>query len=301
MKEELNLGMVGLDTSHCVRFSELLNDRESEQNIKGGRITVAYPGGSRNFSNSINRVEGFTKNLKEDFGVKITDSIEKVANETDAILLTSVDGRQHLEQFQIIAPYGKPVFIDKPLATSVEDAKKIFELSHKHNSPVFSCSNARYRAGILELGMGDEVKGCVAFGPCAILPDYPGYFWYGVHCAEIVFSKMGVGCVEVSVLKSDAADVISGRWEDGRTAALYGYRIEEQSVFGCSVLGKEKVDTSLGSNGPPTPYEVYMPKILEFFNTGRPPFGEREMLEIVAFLEAANKSREKGVPVKTAL
>jgi len=40
-------------------------------------------------------------------------------------MLESADGRVHPEQFRRIAPYGKPVFIDKPLAVSVRDAEEI--------------------------------------------------------------------------------------------------------------------------------------------------------------------------------
>ncbi|NOY08112.1 MAG: hypothetical protein GXP33_04640 [Spirochaetes bacterium] len=68
----------------------------------------------------------------------------------------NVDGRQHLEQFEKMSPFGKPVFIDKPFATSIEDAKRIVKLSEKFNTPFYSCSSIRYVRGINELAPGKK-------------------------------------------------------------------------------------------------------------------------------------------------
>src|SRR6056297_2520331 len=148
---DLKIGMIGLDTSHCIAFTKLLNKKGWNRNrIKGGTVKYAYKGGSNLFSKSYNRVDSFSQKLQKRFGVQILDSIQDVAEKSDAILLESCDGRQHLEQFRSIAPYKKPVFIDKPMACSAEDAKKIIEISQKEKCPVFSASSLRYYSGIRE-------------------------------------------------------------------------------------------------------------------------------------------------------
>ena len=293
MNEVLKLGMVGLDTSHCPAFAELLHNEEGEHYVDGGRITAAYPGGSELFSKSIERVEGFTEKLREQYGVCIVDSVEEAAEGVDAVFLESVDGRQHLEQFEKIAPFGKPVFIDKPLATSLSEAERIMELSEKYGSPVFSCSAIRYASGIAELGSGENAAGCITYGPVDVLDDYPGYFWYGVHCAEVLFSKMGSGCREVSVNRAGIADVITGKWSDGRVGAVYGYRIEGVGRFGCTIFAGGGTETGEAGGTPPY-YALMLPEIIRFFRTGETPVSKGEMLEIVAFLEAAGESRQTG-------
>lgn len=97
--KELKVGIIGLDTSHVVAFTGLLNDKNHEYHIPGGKVLVAYPGGSPDFELSIGRVKGFTEELQTKYGVEIVDSVEAVAEASDAILLESVDGRVHLEQF----------------------------------------------------------------------------------------------------------------------------------------------------------------------------------------------------------
>ena len=53
------------------------------------------------------------------------DSIEAMLAKVDVVLLESVDGRPHLAQATPVLKAGKRVFIDKPLAASLEDAKRI--------------------------------------------------------------------------------------------------------------------------------------------------------------------------------
>ncbi len=290
---DLKIGMVGLDTSHCTAFAELLHDENNKYHVNGGRITVGYPGGSEEFSNSINRVEEYTSTLKEKYGVRIVDTVEEAAEEVDAVLLESVDGRQHLEQFRKLAPFGKPVFIDKPFATGADDARRILELSEKHGSPIFSCSAIRYASGVSELKPAGGAIGCDTYGPVSILEDYPGYFWYGIHCADMLFSKMGTGCVEVNVYNAETADVITGKWDGGRIGSIYGYRIKGVGEFGCTVFGAEGLMGGVAKWDPPF-YAFLLKEIIGFFNSGVSPVSGREMLEITAFLESANISREKG-------
>ncbi len=295
--DNLKFGMVGLDTSHCEAFAALLHDEDGENHVPGGRIVSAYPGGSKDFSSSRDRVGGFTAKMGDAYGVKIVETPEEAAEGMDAVFLTSVDGRQHLEQFRALAPFGKPVFIDKPFATGTEDAAAIFELSRKHGAPVFSCSSLRYAAGVAELGGGSPVQGCEAFGPMAVLEDYPRYFWYGIHSAEVLFSKMGSGCVEVRVSAGEKADVITGLWKDGRIGTVYGYRIKETGAFGCTVFAEGEVASAQAKSDPPY-YALLLPHVLDFFRTGKSPVSEEETMEITAFLEAADKSVVSGAAVK---
>jgi hypothetical protein len=46
----------------------------------------------------------------------------------------------------------------------------------------------------------DNLSECEAFGPEPTLPDSPGYFWYGIHSAEILFLLLGRGCQSVRTL-----------------------------------------------------------------------------------------------------
>jgi hypothetical protein len=291
MAPQLNIGMVGLDTSHCLAFTRLLNDRREEHHLSGGQVVAAYAGGSEAFSHSRNRVEGFTQQLQDEYEVDIYDDIATLARHVDAILLESVDGRQHLEQFEQLA-IGKPVYIDKPFATSTADAYAIVDLAAKTGTPIMSCSSLRYAAGIVGLDEETTVLSAEAFGPASLLPDYPGLFWYGIHSAEILFSFMGPGCETVRCLAYPDLDVVVGEWQDGRMGILRGTRIDDKQ-FGCMLHTADGTRCGVAGSSPPY-YYLLLRQVMAFFQTGVSPIDIRETLDIVAFLEAAEQSRAEG-------
>ncbi|MCF6174264.1 MAG: Gfo/Idh/MocA family oxidoreductase [Victivallaceae bacterium] len=295
----LKIGMVGLDTSHCEAFTKLLNDENNEHHVAGAKVVKAFPGGSQLFSNSHNRVGQITENMQE-LDIEIVDSLEAVGVNVDAIMLESVDGRQHLEQFKALVKFGKPIFIDKPFTCSYPEAKSIADLAAEYNVPVMTASAIRYAAGLSELNKaGSKIHTCDTFGPMAILDDYPGYFWYGIHTVEMLYSFMGAGCVELKVETSENLDITIAKWNDGRVATLRGARFDGGGYnFGCTVSTDQAVEFSLAESVPPY-YACLLEKIVPFFQTGKSPIVIEESLETIAFIDAMNESyNNNGKTVK---
>ena len=296
----MKLGLVGLDTSHAVIFTEMLNDTAHQWHVPGAEVVACYPGGSQQFSLSRNRVHDYTEQLTDKFGLKVYNNLADLAHNVDAILLESVDGRQHLEQFNALA-VGKPVFIDKPFATSTADAAAIVVTAESTHTPIMSASSLRFASGIAGIvPEGEKVLTCEAFGPCAILEDYPGMFWYGIHSADILFSIMGTGCTQVRCLTHKEADVVLGEWADGRCAVMRGTRVEKGYFFGCTVQTATSVKLGLDIGKPPS-YHLMVKEIVRFFETGVSPIDIRQTLQTVSFLEAADQSKVLGgAPVALA-
>jgi predicted dehydrogenase len=260
------------------------------------RVVAAYPGGSRDIPSSRDRVEGYTKQLRDDFKVEIVDSIPALLEKVDVVLLESVDGRPHLEQARPVFLARKPVFIDKPAAGSLADAIKIFELARETGTPCFSSSSLRYAPGVVAVKKDPkvgEVKGCDAFGPCALEEHHPDLFWYGIHGVETLFAIMGTGCKSVTRVHSDDTDFVTGTWADGRIGTFRGLRAGKPS-YGAMVFGtKGNVECS-GAGA----YDLLLEEICKFFKTGKAPVGAAETIEILAFMEAADESkRQDGKPV----
>ncbi len=288
----MKVGIIGLDTSHAIVFSEMLNDAAHEYHIDGAKVTTGFPCGSPAFSLSRNRVQGYSEDLQQRLGVSMCGSIAEVAGQVDALLLESVDGRQHLEQFHQLA-LGKPVFIDKPFATSTADAREIVALARATGTPIMSASSLRYAAGIADLKTPvEKVVSCEAFGPAAIYEDYPGLFWYGIHSAEVLISFLGHDCRTVRCISYPATDVVLGEWADGRLGVMRGTRFEKND-FGCVL--HTSAGTRLGLSAPKPPsYYLLMQQVIRFFTTGVSPVPIEETLAIVSFLEAADRSKAQG-------
>ena len=99
------VGIIGLDTSHVIAFTQLLNDPNQDW---GCKVVAGYRGGSPDVQASASRVEGFTNQLRDKFDLEIVDSIEELCTKIDGILLESVDGRPHLEQVKPAIAAKKP-------------------------------------------------------------------------------------------------------------------------------------------------------------------------------------------------
>lgn len=296
---KLHIGIIGLDTSHAPVFTELINDKNHPYHVPGGEVTVAFPGGSKDFHLSYSRIERFTEQIRSQFDVKIVDSPEEVAENCDAMLLESVDGRVHLEQFRRIAACRKPVFIDKPLAVSYADAKEIADLARQYDVPLMSCSALRYAETLTEALMEDEdsaVIGMDCYGPMALQPTQPGLFWYGVHTVEMLYKTLGKGCKQVIAVSNEEHDFISGVWENGKIGTIRGNR-KGNDQFG-ALLHRESRTQFIDVYKHPKPYYAsLLEHIMQMFMTGTPDIDIEETLQIIRFMEAANESRESGQTV----
>lgn len=299
MEALLKIGMIGLDTSHVSAFAKLLNDPTQEYHVPGGRVTVAYPGGSPDFEMSWSRLPGFRKELEENYGVSIVDSPEEVAEQCDAVLLLSVDGRVHLQQLMAIAHYRKPVFVDKPFAVRSEDAREMAALCREYSFPMMSCSALRYSEA-LTVALQDKEQGALIgadfYGPLEIQPTQPGFFWYGIHTVEMLFRTMGTGCQHVTTTTTPDHDLVVGVWADGRIGTIRGNR-RGNKMFGGGVH-REKNTHFVNTNAFAKPYYAsLLEHVMAMFSSGKADIEIAETLQIIRFLEAANESRETGMTV----
>lgn len=296
--QELRIGMIGLDTSHVIAFTQLLNDPNNKDHVPGGKVVAAYKGGSLDIESSYSRVEGYTKQLQEDFGVTIVDTIEELCTMVDVVMLESVDGRPHLEQARPVIKAGKPLFIDKPVAGTLADAIEIYRLAKEHKVPCFSSSSYRYYASLVELLQKDvgEIRGAISYGPASIEEHHPDLFWYGVHPTEALFTTMGVGCETVVRTHTPEMDVVTGQWAGGRVGTLVGLRTGS-TPHRVIVFGSKAVEQQEGGGN----YAPLVAEIMKFFKTGIAPVSARETIEIFAFMEAADESKRRGgAPVTMA-
>ena len=288
----LRAGIIGLDTSHVVAFTKLLNAASPKPEVAGVRIVAAYPGGSADIPSSRDRLAGYTSELHDQYGVKIVGSIDDLLAEVDVVLLESVDGRPHLEQARPVFKAHKPLFIDKPVAGTLADAIAIFDLARETKTPCFSSSSLRFSAGIVGMRhntkVGD-VLGCDAYGPCHLEAHHPDLYWYGIHGVETLFTIMGTGCQTVSRTQTEGTDLAVGVWKGGRVGTFRGIRAG-RADYGATVFGSKGIAPSSGYGG----YEPLVVEIVKFFKTGKPPISAEETIEIFAFMEAADESKRQG-------
>ncbi|MFT4412248.1 Gfo/Idh/MocA family protein [Fredinandcohnia humi] len=295
----MKIGMIGLDSSHAVEFTRILHDASYDYYLGGAKIAAATPFYSTDLPLSYTRVQGFTDKIRAYEGIQLKDNVQRVAEKCDAILLTSVDGRNRVDVFQQLAPLKKPVFIDKPLALSVGEADEIFDLSEKFGTPIMSTSSLRYDAALTTAlqNVKEDVNGLYVHGPLPLQEKMPGYFWYGIHMVEVLVTVLGTECKQVYVDKSSEYDIAVVQMMDGRFCTIKGDR-EWHQRFGAMIhTSNNTIPVEIGKGSKPY-YVSLLENILQFFSSGISPIHKEEMLAVIRILEAINKSREYGYMVE---
>ena len=297
---ELRVGIIGTDTSHVVAFAKLMNDPLLPDHIPGAVIVAAYKGGSPDIESSASRVNGYAEELRTKWKVKFYPDIATMCKNVDAVLLESNDGRIHLEQAKAVIAAHKPLFIDKPLASTLADAREIARLAKVADTPWFSSSSLRFGDIATQMKFPD-VQGVITWGPGPLEAHHQlDLSWYAIHPIEMLYALMGKGCVEVTRTVTEDADVITGRWNDGKTGTVRVLR--PYGSYG-AVVFRTKPKDAKGAGGTivvqsnPKMTEGYRPllvEIIKFFETKEPPVSNEETLEIFAFMDAAQRSKEAG-------
>jgi hypothetical protein len=297
---EIRVGIVGTDTSHVIAFTKLLNDPLSPDHVPGAVVVAAYKGGSPDVESSASRVNQFAEELRTKWKIKFYTDVASLCKNVDAVLLESVDGRAHLEQVKPVLAAHKPVFIDKPVAATLADVREIARIAKENGTAWFSSSSLRYGDIATQMKFPD-VQSVITWGPGPLEPHHQlDLSWYAIHPIEMLYALIGRGCVEVTRTVTEDSDVITGKWNDGKTGTVRTER--PYGPYG-AVVFRTKPKDAKGAGGTvvlqsnPKMTEGYRPLLVEvvkFFETKEPPVPNSETLEIFAFMDAAQRSKEAG-------
>jgi predicted dehydrogenase len=298
--QNIRAGIIGLDTSHAIAFTKLLNAKTPQPpELMGVRVVAAYPQGSKDIESSTKRVPELTQQVK-DQGVEIVSSISDLLDKVDVVFLESNDGRPHLEQVLPCLEAGKPTFIDKPIAGTLADAIRIFEAAAKTHTPIYSSTSHRYVKNTQAVRQGSIGKVITADtrSPASLEPTHPDLFWYGIHGVESLFTTMGTGCLSVKRGTTDDGKIqVAGTWDGNRTGIFRESSDTRKGYAGTATNAEGKSAEVGGFDG----YQPLLNQIIHFFRTGVAPVTPEETLEIYAFMEAADESkRRNGAKVSLA-
>ena len=295
--QELKVAVVGLDTSHCVELPRLMNSPECKPELKiSGLKVVACNRFMTRFTN--NEVLDKRQAQLEQWGIKVTENFDEAIADCDAIMMEINDPALHLEYFEKLAALGKPVFLDKPLAESVADGRKIVELARKHGTRVWSGSSIPFNPKVCQCinNLQDEPLIAHTFGPMGQAPAGSSLIWYGVHTFELMQRLIGpCGAKTVHAVPTPIGVVSSVVYADGRVGVVecqkgcwcYGGRIQHNDNASLlHILASEPN------------YYYMMRNIRSFFRGGEAPITMERTFEGLAIMNAAEESVKTGKPVE---
>lgn len=289
----LRLGMLAGDSGHTVEFSRRLNHVgiDAEQWVEGARVVAAVETTSQI---DADRIPGYVEQLRQ-CGVELLPRIEDLVGRVDAVLIETQDGGDHLEQAMPFIEAGLPLFVDKPLATSTADARRIVAAARTRGIAFGSSSALRYALEVQDVQRRREelgpVLGVDVHSVAVLHPRNPGLFHYGVHGVETLYALMGTGCRSVRSVRDEGSEVAVGRWADGRIGTVRGLR-RGKLEFGFTAFCQNGV-ASHRIDGRYF-YRELLKVLVDRLARGQWLLTPEELIEPVAFMEAANRSTELG-------
>ncbi len=115
----------------------------------------------------------------------------------------------------------------------------------------------------------------------------------------MLYALLGPGCREVTCIFEEEGEVVTGRWSDGRLGVLRGLR-GATIGYGLIAYGEKEiratpVDTTFI-------YRELLTAVIPVLAGGPSPITPDELVEVVAFQEAAlSSARAGGKPIEVAV
>ena len=207
------------------------------------------------------------------------NSIEEICEKSDVLfILAPTNPEKHLPYAKVVLPYGKPTYIDKTFAPSLEEAKEIFAIAEKHGTPFFSSSALRYEAAL------DDVADCRSI---TVFMSGRTADEYIIHDIEMVVKKLGVGANKVMCVLNGNQHFFHLGYADDRSACLVyapfglpGSTIMESATEGKTVKSRSAIFNELIAD------------ILRFFGEKTVSFDVAQTLEAMKIRDAVLASRD---------
>jgi predicted dehydrogenase len=217
----LDVGIVGLDTTHARRFAETLEGHYDT------RLVAAHPGRAIRDDGS-----GF----REDYGCRVVDELTEMVDLVDCAMVLSVDWDAHAEQALAFTEAGLPVSIDKPIAGKLEDVEALADAG----APVTGGSIMVNHPDVAAFPSDGTNRSLFANG-------YYDPFYYGAHVVEIVRSLVDADWAAVEPMET-ASETVEVAFEDGTHAAIDFDGPSENVSYGLLDVRDDGVETTTVDN-----------------------------------------------------
>ena len=224
----MKIGIIGTENSHTEHFLKTLNE---ERAVPGA--AVAYLFGD----DDPRKAEA----LAAKYGAETVESADELIRLSDAVAITYRKGSLHPEPAMKVIGAGKPLFNDKPFAASLADAEKIVSFAREKGVPVTGGSNLKGLPELPEIAsaIGEGSVVTISFAADPESP-YDGYWFYGIHAAELCLVLCGEDFTSVETFRNGDA-VVSAVGYPGKTCLIVNTPSSSDLRIAVTNRGKTRV------------------------------------------------------------
>lgn len=220
----------------------------------------------------------------------VTETPEQCCDDVDAVILID-DGTGEQWKYAVDSlKKGVPTFCDKPLAMTAREATRIARLSKETGTPFMSASSLRFVPDILQLREELPKLGKVHLASATCGNDL---VYYGIHALSMIYAVLGRGAVSAINVGKPGANIARIRFANDLDVVLTvaerdkmraGYEINLHGT-----KGWRHVIPNLAHL-----YSYLLEAFIDYVITGKESVPIDEEVEVIAALEAAQRSLELG-------
>jgi predicted dehydrogenase len=165
--------------------------------------------------------------LSDNYGVKMMESFDEAIDDSDGVIITARHGDNH---YKYASPYikkGIPMFIDKPITVSEDEAVKFMRECRESGVRVTGGSCCIYDEDVLALKdyrlneQSGKTPGGYVCAPISLENEYGGFFFYAQHLVAALCEIFGLYPNSVSALKKGATVNVTFRYDDYDVVGLF--------------------------------------------------------------------------------
>ncbi len=187
-----------------------------------------------------------SKKLADEFGVSVMDNYADAVGKVDGVIVTARHGDNHYKYARPYIESGVPMFIDKPITVSEQEAVEMMRQFRKYGVKFTGGSSCVYSSLVPELKKIAESKsegrvyGGFLRAPVSLSNPYGDFFFYAQHMVEVASEIFGYYPKSVLAIKNGDVVTVTVRYNEYDIALeftdqnykYYAYLSTENGMFG---------------------------------------------------------------------
>ena len=207
-----NIAILGCENSHAASFLNVIRE-ENIQDIEIVGVFSEFPGAA--------------EALQEKFGVPVAKSYDAFVGQIDGLIITARNGDNHYKYAKPYLDSGIPMFIDKPITNTEEDAREFFQMLKERKIPICGGSVLKHAAYVQELktmvesGEKGRLHGGFIRCPLDINSEHGGFLFYAQHLVQIMCELFGYYPNSVQAYRNGLQVTCVVRYDDYDVTGIY--------------------------------------------------------------------------------
>jgi len=216
----------------------------------------------------------------------VADDPQDVIGAVDAVIIATDDGTDHVRRVRPFVEAGLPVFIDKPLAITMEELRQ-FVAWHKAGRRLMSTSGMRYAPEMMTVNIPKDELRWISSVTCK------SWERYGIHALEAVYPLLGPGLISGKAESGGGKDFMHMKHSTGCDLTIAAIDDAIGSFGAVHVYGtKQQMSVTLRDT-----YTAFRKQLLEFISfvqRGEENVPFDQTVELMLTLIAGCRSRSLG-------